>query len=328
MSSKAPHDLGYRFLFSTPELVRDLVMGFIPDDWLRSLDYSTLERVNASYVSDSLRARSDDVVWRVRAGGEWVYLYLLFEFQSHVDQHMALRMMVYTGLLYQDLVKGGQGLPHGRLPPVLPIVLYNGFRPWTAAHNIADLIPPLPNPMNGYKPQTKYLLIDENTYADHPLPSLRNLVAAVFQFERPSSPQAIIELVGLLAIWLKDRPDLARVMSLWMSAHLHSKPALHGLISLTENLQELKTMLDQPDRWTQWAEEYKAEGELLGLEKGLERGLAEAALLQLKLRFTPLPDWVAPRLAQASATQLQAYLAGILSATSLDELFASSDPAH
>ena len=37
------HDSSYKFLFSNPELVRDLVMGFIPDDWLHTLDYSTLE---------------------------------------------------------------------------------------------------------------------------------------------------------------------------------------------------------------------------------------------------------------------------------------------
>lgn len=328
MSSNHPHDLGYKFLFSHPDLVRDLMMGFIDDDWLHSLDYSTLERVNGSYVSDDLRARSDDIVWRVRTGGEWVYLYLLFEFQSQVDTHMALRMMVYSGLLYQDLVKSGQSLARGRLPPVLPIVLYNGHRRWTAAQDIAELIPPLPHPMNGYTPQAKYLLIDENSYADHPLPSLRNLVAAVFKFERPSSPQAVVDLLGLLLIWLKDRPDLARVMSLWMSSHLHRKPALHGLIALTDNLKELKTMLDQPDRWTQWAQEYKAEGEMLGLEKGTHEGLAKAALLLLELRFPPLPDWVAPRLAQASEPQLQTYLAGLLSASSLDELFKRPGSAH
>jgi len=335
-SSNTPHDLGYKYLFSHPDFVRDLVKGFIDDDWLRSLDYKTLERVSDSYVTDDLRARSDDVVWRVRAGGEWVYLYLLFEFQSSVDPHMALRMMVYTGLLYQDLVKRGQGLPQAGLPPVLPIVLYNGFRPWSTAHNIADLIPALPEPMNGYIPQAKYLLIDENICTDPPLPSWRNLVAAVFQFERPSSPEAIVELVGLLAIWLKDRPDMARVMSIWMSASLHRKPALHGLISLTENLQELKTMLDQPDRWAQWAEEYKAQGEMLGLEKGMEKGLdkgkhdglAKAALLQLEHRFPPLPDWVAPHLAQASEAQLQNYLTAILSASSLDDVFGSNNSVH
>ena len=46
-------------------MVRDLVLGFIPDDWLHGLDYSTLEKVPASYVADDLRKRSDDVVWRV-----------------------------------------------------------------------------------------------------------------------------------------------------------------------------------------------------------------------------------------------------------------------
>lgn len=61
-------DASYKLLFSAPELVRDLILGFIPDEWLRSLDYSTLERISASYVTDDLRHRADDVIWRVRAG--------------------------------------------------------------------------------------------------------------------------------------------------------------------------------------------------------------------------------------------------------------------
>jgi hypothetical protein len=125
-------------------------------------------------------------------------------------------------------------------------------------------------------------------------------------------------------------------MSIWMSASLHRKPALHGLISLTENLQELKTMLDHPDRWTQWAEEYKAQGEMLGLEKGMEKGLdkgkhdglAKAALRLLEHRFAPLPGWVEPRLARATESQLEAYLDGLLGAPSLDALFGNSHSAH
>ncbi|MFT0849964.1 hypothetical protein VRY85_04160 [Achromobacter sp. F4_2707] len=31
-------DASYKLLFSSPEVVRDLVMGFIPDAWLHSLD--------------------------------------------------------------------------------------------------------------------------------------------------------------------------------------------------------------------------------------------------------------------------------------------------
>ena len=96
-------DASYKTLFSAPEVVRNLILGFIPDDWLHGLDYRTLERVSGSYVTDDLRDRADDIVWRVQVGGEWVYLYILIEFQSTVDPWMAVRIMTYVGLLYQDL---------------------------------------------------------------------------------------------------------------------------------------------------------------------------------------------------------------------------------
>jgi hypothetical protein len=45
-----PHDTdaSYKLLFSAPEVVRDLVLGFIPDDWLHSLDYTTQEKIPGS----------------------------------------------------------------------------------------------------------------------------------------------------------------------------------------------------------------------------------------------------------------------------------------
>ena len=148
-------DSGYKSLFSTKELVRDLIMGFVPDEWLHSLDYTTLEKIPGSYITEDFRSREDDVVWRVKVGGEWVYLYLLIEFQSSVDKYMALRIMVYLGLLNQDLIKRNEVLADGRLPPILPIVLYNGSRRWTAATDVCELIPPVPGLVEQFKPKLK-----------------------------------------------------------------------------------------------------------------------------------------------------------------------------
>lgn len=78
----ARHDASYKHLFSSPKVVRHLVEGFIPDEEIKRLDFSTLERMNASYVSEDLRERADDVVWRVRTEEDWLYLYFLIEFQS------------------------------------------------------------------------------------------------------------------------------------------------------------------------------------------------------------------------------------------------------
>ena len=93
-----------------------------------------------------------------------MYLYILIEFQSTVDAWMAVRIMTYVGLLYQDLIRQKQVLPGRRLPPVLPIVLYNGEGNWTAKTNVADLVPKPPGLLAKYAPHLDYLLIDENRY--------------------------------------------------------------------------------------------------------------------------------------------------------------------
>ena len=39
---------------------------------------------------------------------------------------MALRVLAYVALFYQDLIRVGLVKTGARLPPVMPIVLYNG----------------------------------------------------------------------------------------------------------------------------------------------------------------------------------------------------------
>lgn len=44
-----------------PELVREFLTGYIPGEWIADTDFSTLERINASYVSETLKQRHDDI---------------------------------------------------------------------------------------------------------------------------------------------------------------------------------------------------------------------------------------------------------------------------
>ena len=116
------HDSGYKQLFSFPAMVEDLLRGFVREKWVDALDFTTLERKNGSYVSDDLREREDDIIWRVKWQGadEWMYVYLLIEFQSEHEKHMSVRILSYLSLLYQDLIKTGEVCD--LLPPVLPMV--------------------------------------------------------------------------------------------------------------------------------------------------------------------------------------------------------------
>ena len=302
-------------------------MGFIPDDWLHSLDYSTLEKVSGSYISEDFKLREDDIVWRVKVGGAWVYLYLLLEFQSSVDKYMALRMMVYIGLLYQDLIKRKEVLADGRLPPILPIVLYNGKQRWTSVTDVAELIPVVPGLVEQFKPRLKYLLIDENAYSDTELASLNNLVAAVFRLEQADSPATIEGLINLLIDWLDDRPDLRRMFSLWIRATLMRKPNYGILLPQVDDLQEIKVML--ADRLEQWALAYIAEGELKGKQEGRQEGKQEgrqegemlALQRLLSKRFGTLPADITRSISNASVETIECWLDRIIDAKQLSDIF-------
>ena len=102
------HDHSYKLLFSHSEMMADLLQGFVTAEWVRDVDLSTLERVHSSHVSDDLRERENDIIWRVRWQDDWLYIYLIVEFQSTVYRFMAVRFMTYEGLLYEGLIHSQQ----------------------------------------------------------------------------------------------------------------------------------------------------------------------------------------------------------------------------
>ena len=94
---------------------------------------------------------------------------------------MALRNLEFTALLYQELARRGELGQPGRWPPVLPIVLYNGDAPWTAALEMRELIAEVTAALSPYQPSQRSLVLDERHASVDHLP-LRNLTRADDQF--------------------------------------------------------------------------------------------------------------------------------------------------
>ena len=59
-----------------------------------------------------------------------------------------VRILAYTALLWQDLIKSGAIREGEALPPVFPMVIYNGRTPWTAARDVAELLTPVNGPLD------------------------------------------------------------------------------------------------------------------------------------------------------------------------------------
>jgi predicted transposase YdaD len=316
------HAPAYKQLFSHPEMVADLLRGYVHESWVGQIDFTTLERIADSFVTDDLREREDDIIWRVRWGECWLYLYLLIEFQSTVDSHMAVRLLTYVGLLYQDLRRTeriGSGQP---LPPVLPIVLYNGDAPWSAATRLTDLLEPdLPATMAGFQPRLRYLLLDEGRIADHPDASLRNLASALFRLEFSPTPDDFRAVWQRLFDWIghSNQDSLRRAFIAWanrigLRRHLPS-------VNLGElhDAQEIANML--ATHTTDWTAQWKQQGLQEGLQEGRKQGESKILRRQLQRRFGSLPTWVAEKMECATTDQLESWADALLDAPTLGAVF-------
>jgi predicted transposase YdaD len=323
------HDLGYKQLFAHPEMVRDLLAGFTEFECFRSLAVDAFERVNASYVSEQFSERHGDMVWKVRLADHVVYVYLLLEFQSTPERWMALRMQVYVGLLYQDLVKRHELAPSAGLPPVLPVVFYNGKAAWSASEELRHLVATRPEELDPYQASQRYLLIDQTRLDPEALDSARNLVAAMFRIELSESADILMDVASTLGVWLagEEQCVLRQGILNWI-ARLQ-KGLKHGeLIPEVQRLLEGEAMGERLQRRYANMVEYILDA---GLQKGLARGREEGKLLALReilklhlaQRFGPVPAEVAQRIDEAAQDELERWIGGVVSGDSIDAVLAS-----
>ena len=314
------HDTIYKLLFAHDQMIQDLLTGFLPEEWVVALELDSLEKINGSYVTDGLRGRHGDAVWRIRWGEDWLYIYLLLEFQSSVDRFMALRIMVYTALLHQDLIRRGELGTDRRLPPVLPVVLYNGERRWRAPTELRPLIQPPPDGLEHFQPNQAFLLIDEGAYVSSQTQPLDNLVTALFRLEHHRSSDEVVGVLQLLVKWLAgpEQVGLRRDYLTWLRRRLpkwfpgETFPEMH-------DLQEAYEMIT--NRFEEWKERQRLVGVQEGVEQGRLDGERTLVLRQIQHRFGDVPAALRLRLEGASQAELESVADRVLDATSLDDLF-------
>ena len=267
------HDTGYKELFSYPEFVQQLIEGFAPAEIAQLMDFSTLKSHSGHYITPLFEEKIEDVVWSVNVNWQGmtqeVYLYILLEFQSSVDRTMPVRLMHYAACFYSELFKQKVITPGQGLPPVFPVVLYNGSARWAASLDLYDMImPEPPGLLQVYQPRMRYYLVDEGRYTDEELGLVQSPLSGVFSIEKASKnrqglQQAVDWVVAIIqADPHKERID--KIITRWLKRHLQRLGAevdLNQLNSLVEDKDMLAENLQN------WAQQERQEGEKLGIEK-------------------------------------------------------------
>lgn len=137
-----PHDKGFRALLQSRKAFMQLLRYFVGADWVNRIDEQSLLRVDKSFILQDFAGKEADIVYLCRLGGQDVFFYVLLELQSTVDQQMPWRLLQYMTEIWRswlnDKESGIKRRVGFRLPPIVPVVLYNGKNKWSAQRSFKD----------------------------------------------------------------------------------------------------------------------------------------------------------------------------------------------
>ena len=94
--------------------------------------------IPGTFIDRQLEAHRTDLLYRVQLKtGEPGYIYILFEHKSSPEPLTPLQLFRYMGRIWTKLHAEQNDRPP--LPAIMPLVVYNGTRPWNVAGNFKDL---------------------------------------------------------------------------------------------------------------------------------------------------------------------------------------------
>ena len=153
---------------------REFLQEYLPPKVLEIVDLSHITLEKESYVENDLKRQLSDVVLSLKTKkGDNAFAYILAEHQSTPDKWLSMRLWKYMLSLCERHKK-----TKGKLPLIIPIVLYNGTKKYNSARTLWELFvePELAQELmcNPYK------LINLQEMSDDQL--MTNLHLGIFEF--------------------------------------------------------------------------------------------------------------------------------------------------
>ena len=283
-----PNDTTYKVLFSHRQIVQSLLLELIGQDYCKMLDFSSMMRWPDTGISKNRREYRNDLIWRIRTrSGIWLYLFVIFEFQSTCDPWMAIRILHYVSVFYITLIRTGQVKKGDPLPPVLPIVIYNGKDQWTASFDIKSLMQEIPQSLLNLQPAQRYIFINVGKLEESFLPE-GSLLRPIVKLEQADSLETICAGIHLaLATYAGEEfAEIRDILTYWIqSVALKRSGIMDTHLPLVNNLKEVGSMLEE--NMKKWREMVYNEGKNEGINKGINEGINKGIIETLTdLNFT------------------------------------------
>ena len=277
------HDSSYKKFFSRTDMVESLVRDFISGDLADELDFKTLKLMPTAFQKHGQTERRSDLIWRLKwRDGSSCLLAIILEFQSTIDKKMLCRLLEYATLFLEQTLDDdkSKGLS---LPQILPIVLYNGAKPWSAPCVYNELSERERLAYERGIWDFKYHLIDIRHLEESLVDKAKGISAWIFRFERAASVQDMERLWRVMFRALRNPAyeNLRQEIIMWLETCVLPVRKISGAKIVIERLKEEEKMTVVTAEMEDWTLPYINQGIKQGRAEGEARGLAEGERIGL-----------------------------------------------
>ena len=198
-----PYDKGYKRIFSIKKNFLDFIKKYIGLNWMMELTENDLELINKEFTTVQFDTYESDLIYKVNTKEGTIYLFFLLELQSYNDFTMPFRLLVYMIAIWMDYFKNCdknvRKQKDFRLPAIMPIVLHNGEKNWTASRNFKEMIAHA-NVFEDYVVNFKYELVSINELTISKIKNSNTLIDNIFLADKKRTRKE----------WIDGIPELIR----------------------------------------------------------------------------------------------------------------------
>ena len=187
-----PHDKGYKRIFSIKKHFLHFIKKYIALEWMMDLKEEDLELIDKEFITDQFDTYESDLVYKVYTKEGVIYLFFLLELQSYNDFTMPFRLLVYMTAIWLDHFKNCDKNKRSqkgyRLPAIMPIVLHNSERNWTASCRFSQMINNA-QLFGKYVVDFEYALVSVNTLTESKISNSNTLIDNIFLADKKRTRQ-------------------------------------------------------------------------------------------------------------------------------------------
>jgi len=272
-----------------------LLKDFIKASWVEGLTKDSLELVPASFIDSVDENRESDIIYKVKLQENEVFVFVLLEHQSKVNYLMTFRVLEYMVKLWRTYIDEHKKKSVNKsflLPPIYPIIFYDGDHTWTAVENFADKIKDKDLFLD-FIPNFKYDIINLKEISYEELQTYEDLLSTLMIIDKIKKPSDFENIRKIkkeywerLKTNVNTRRELEKIAEAISLLLQRINVPQEDIDELIENIYDgrLDKMFEMSVHYD-WQETRKLaleEGVQKGLQEGMQQGKLEIIINMLK----------------------------------------------